>query len=212
LGSGILKNFYRLFCISILLFAAACAPKVLEPSLFREKSLEEAIAGRQSIIRADTAFSVLFEKDDSEIRGEGVLNIYGNGDLELRVYSLGFLALELVSRDGKVKSNPGLDSAKKAILTHGLRDSIFWWDIDNYTVRDEGAYYLLKNAGREITIDKELMLPVKQQIFFSDGKMITVHYGNPAAEDGLPYQSRMKIELSRYSVTLTFKNFHTTSD
>jgi hypothetical protein len=189
-----------------VLLAASCTPKLTAPPVLKEMSLEEALSERRTISRIDAAFSVLFEKADSEIRGEGILNAFGNGDLDLRVYSLGFLALELLSRNGVVKSNPGLDSAKKAILSQGLRDSLFWWDINDFTVRDEGLYYLLRNASREITVDKESMLPLKQQIFFSDGKMISVYYDNPAKEDGLIYQTKMKIELARYSVTLTIKS------
>jgi len=202
------KNFYRLFSVSILLIAAACATKTSSPPpLPEEKGLEEAIAEKQSITRIGTTFSVIFEKADSEIRGEGVLDVSENGDLDLKVYSLGFLALELVSRNGIVKSNPGLDSSKKAILTQGLRDSIFWWDTKDFTILEEGAFYLLRSAGREITVDKKSMLPVNQQIFFADGKTISVSYENPANEGNFRYQSKMRIELSRYSVTLNIRNF-----
>jgi hypothetical protein len=171
-----------------------------------EKSLVEAVAGKQTISRIGTAFSVTFEKADSEMKGEGVLDLFKNGDLDLKVYSLGFLALELVSRDGIVKSNPGLDSSKKRILSQGLRDSLFWWDIKDFTTLDEGDFYLLRSDGREITVDKKSMLPVKQQIFLPDGKMLSVYYENPANEDNFRYQSKIKIELARYSVTLNIRN------
>ena len=200
------KNFLKLFCISLLLLLASCAPRATAPPLFEEKGLAEVIAGLSGISRIDTTFSVIFEKADSEVHGDGALNISSNGDLEMKVYSLGFLALELSSRDGAVKSNPGLDSTKKTILTQGLRDSIFWWDIKDFTVREEDGFYLLRNAGREIMLEKKSGLPTKQQIYFSNGKVLTVYYDNPAREEGILYQSRIKIELLKYSVTLIVKN------
>ncbi|MDH4230832.1 MAG: hypothetical protein OEW04_02255 [Nitrospirota bacterium] len=183
----------------------------MEPLLFEERSLDEVIARGRGISQIDTTFSVVFEKADSEIRGDGVLNIINSGNLELRVYSLGFLAMELTSRNGVVKSSPRLDSAKKTILTEGLRNCLFWWDIKDFTVEDEGGYYLLKNAAREILLDKKSILPKKQLIYFSNGKVLTVHYDNPAREEGILYQSRMRIELSRYAVTLVVKKIHFTT-
>ena len=202
------KNFLKLFCISIVLFLASCAQRAVELPLLEEKPLDKVIAERDGISRIDATFSVIFEKADSETRGDGILNIFNNGDLELRVYSLGFLVMELTSHNGAVKSNPGLDSTKKAILTQGLRDSLFWWDIKDFTVQDEDGYYLLNNAGREIMIDKKSSLPKKQRIYFSNGKVLTVYYDNPAKVNGILYQSKMKIELSKYSVTLLVRNIN----
>jgi hypothetical protein len=182
----------------------------MEMPLHEERSLHEVLADRNSISRIDATMSIVFEKADSEIRGDAALDIFNNGNMELKVYSLGFLAMELTSRDGSVKSNPGLDSTKKAILTKGLRDSIFWWDIKDFSVQDENGHYLLRNTEREITIDKKSLLPQKQQIYFSNGKALTVYYDNPAIEQGIRYQSKMRIELSKYSVTMTVKNIHFT--
>ena len=202
------RNFLKLLCISIVLFLASCAPRALELPLLEEKPLDKVIAERNGISRIDATFSVIFEKADSETRGDGILNISNTGDLELRVYSLGFLAMELTSPNGAVKSNPRLDSTKKAILTQGLRDSLFWWDIKDFTVEDEDGYYLLRNAEREIMIDKKSGLPKKQRIYFSNGKVLTVYYDNPANGNGILYQSKMKIELSKYSVTLLVRNIN----
>jgi hypothetical protein len=89
-----------------------------------------------------------------------------------------------------------------------LRDSLFWWDIKDFTVEDEDDYYLLKNAGREIMIDKKNGLPKKQRIYFSNGKVLTVYYDNPSRGNCILYQSKMKIELSKYSVTLLVRNIN----
>ena len=131
------KNFLKLFCISLLLLLASCAPRATTPVLFEERGLSEVIAGLSGISQIDTAFSIIFEKADSEIRGDGDLNISSNGDSGMKIYTLGILALELSSRNGTVKSKPGLDSTKKTILSQGLRDSLFWWDIKDFTVHEE---------------------------------------------------------------------------
>ena len=70
------KSFSKLFCISLLLFLASCAPRATAPVLFEEKGLVEVIAGLSGISRIDTTFSVIFEKADTEIRGDGALNIF----------------------------------------------------------------------------------------------------------------------------------------
>ena len=200
------KNFLKLSCISIVLFLASCATRALELPLFEETPLNKVIAERRGIFRIDANFSAIFEKTDSEIRGNGTLKIFNNGDLELRVYSLGFLAIELTSRNGAAKSKPGLDSAKKAILTQGLRNSLFWWDIKDFTVEDKEDCYLLKNAEREILVDKKRGLPKKQRIYFANGKVLTVYYDNPARENNILYQSKISMELSKYSVTLLVRD------
>lgn len=180
----------------------------MAPPLSEKSSLVEVIAGRQPISRINATFSVIFEKIDSEIRGEGTLQILYNGDLDLKVYTLGFLAMELTSRNGVVKSNPRLDSAKKAVLTDGLRDCFFWWNIKDFTVQEQNGHYLLRNTEREVMIDKENILPKKQHIYYPNGKVLTIDYYNPAVGNSIPYQSKMKINLSKYSVTLMIKNIH----
>ena len=202
------KNFLKLFCVSIVLFLASCAPRAVELPLLEEKPLDKVIAERNGISRIDATFSIIFEKAGSETRGDGTLNIFSNGDMELKVYSLGFLAMELTSHNGTVKSNPRLDSTKKEMLTQGLRDCLFWWDIKDFTVKDEDGYYLLSNSGREIMVDKKSGLPKKQRIYFSNGKVLTVYYDNPARGNNILYQSKMKIELSKYSVTLLVRDIN----
>lgn len=86
------KNFLKLFCVSLLLFLASCAPRVTAPLLFEERGLAEVLAGRSGISRIDTTFSVIFEKADSEIRGDGALNIFSlyqsKMKIELSKYSV----------------------------------------------------------------------------------------------------------------------------
>ncbi len=173
---------------------------------YEGKAFRDVLSDMNGVSEIEAKFSITFEKNDTEIRGDAALNISRAGDMSLRVYSLGFLAMELTSENGAVKSNPHLDRNKAVILTQGLRDCLFWWDIKDFTIEDGGDYLLLENIERLIWIDKKTFLPKRQKIFFDDGRELTIYYDNPARENTIWYQSKMRMELSKYSVTLTVKN------
>ena len=196
-------TFLKLFFISILLWVSACAPKKVEMPAVEQQSIDIVLAERRSIERIDAAMSVIFEKADSEMQGDAVLDIARDGNLHMKVYTLGILAMDLISKNGLVKSKPKLDMRKTAILTRGIRDSLFWWDLTDFTVQEENDHLILQNATRQVVLDRSTLLPQKQRISFDDGKQLTVIYDNPAQAEGLWYQSRMRIELSRYAVILT---------
>jgi len=199
------KSFSRLFLYSVIVFAAACAPTKVEVPLLDERGLDAVLAERKSIERIDAAMSVVFEKKDSAMYGDAVLDITRSGDLHLKVYTLGILGMDLSSSKGVVKSMPRLDKAKTTILTQGLRDCLFWWDLQDYAIREEGDYLVLQNATRSVWLDRKSLLPGKQSIDFGDGKQLTVLYDSPVRQSGIWYQSKMRIELQRYAVTLTVK-------
>jgi hypothetical protein len=202
-----LKNALALFSVSFLLFFMACAPKKVEVPAFAPKSLDELLSEKNGLFEIDTSFEIVLKKSDTEISGNGILNIHEKGDLSLRVYSIGLLMMELSSKNHIIKSNPRLDKNRTAILTQGLRDCFFWWDIKDFTVSDsEAGLYLLENRNRSLWIDKKTSLPIKQNIHFDDGKELTIFYDNPAEENSIRYQSRMRIELSKNTVILTIKN------
>lgn len=200
-----MTNFLRLFFVSIIIVASACVPKKVEMPAVEQRAIDVVLAERRSIERIDAAMSVVFEKTDSEMHGDAVLDITKDGDLHMKVYTLGILAMDLTSKNGLVKSTPKLDKNKTAILTKGLRDCLFWWDLTDFTIREENDHLILQNATRQVVLDGRTMLPQKQRIFFDDGKQLTISYDNPAQAKGVWYQSKMRIELSRYAVTLTVR-------
>jgi hypothetical protein len=203
------RHAVKLFLISIVLFLTACAAGRIEKKempFYEGKAFSEVLSERNGIHDIETKFAVLFEKKDSEIRGDAALDISRTGDISLRVYSLGFLAMELTSKDGVVKSTPSLDKGKKVILTRGLRDCLFWWDIRDTSLIEENGYYVLESPDREIWIDKKTFLPARQNIYFEDGKVLNVYYDNPTKEDDIWYQSKIRIEFLQYSVTFTIKH------
>jgi len=200
------KTVWKLFSLSTILFLFSCAAPLVEIPIYEGIDVENALYSKNSISAIETTFSVIFEKDDTEIRGDGVLNISRNGDLNLRVYSLGFLVLDLTSENGIIKSIPKLDRNKSTILTYGLRDCLFWWDIRDFEIDEKDGMYLLKNPSRKIWIDRKTILPIKQKISLEDGRDLNVSYEGFDKVGDIWYPLRIKIELSGYFVTLKFKD------
>jgi hypothetical protein len=183
----------------------SCAPKRVEIPTYEGIDVKEVLFTKNTISTIDATFSIVFEKDDSEMRGEGVLNISRNGDLNLRVYSFGFLALEVTSENGVIKSNPRIDRSKTKILTQGLRDCLFWWDIQDYEVEERDSMYLLKNFSREVWFDKKTILPIKQRVAIESGRELHISYEDMKKMGDVWYPSAITIELSQYSVELKIK-------
>ncbi len=199
----------NLFLISIVLLSTSCAARKIEkielPS-YEGRAIREVLSERNRIRDIETKFAVLFEKKDSEIRGDAALDISQTGDMSLRVYSLGFLAMELTARDGVIKSSPSLDKGKKIILTRGLRDCLFWWDVKDFSLIEKNGYYVLEGPDRDLWVDKKTFLPARQNIYFEDGKVLNVYYDGPTKENDIWYQSKIRIEFLQYSVTFTVRH------
>jgi len=167
--------------------------------------VREVLAAQNSVSSIETIFSVVFEKEDSEMRGEGMLNILKSGDLKMRVYSFGFLAFEMSSENGIVRSNPLIDRSKGVMLTEGLRDCLFWWDMKDFEIRQKEDVYILKNLSRSITLDRKTMFPLQQTVSLHDGRELIIHYAGHEKVGGRWYPSKIRIELSRYAVTMKIK-------
>jgi hypothetical protein len=200
-----LKTVSKLFLLNTILFLFSCAvPRVEMPS-YEGVDVRDVLDSRKSISEIEADFSVIFEKEDTEIKGDGVLNISRNGNLGLRIYSFGFLALEITSENGVIKSAPKIDRTKGTILTYGLRDCLFWWDIKDFEIDDKEENYLLKNLTRKIWIDRKTMLPIKQIVSLEDDRELRFYYENPENAGDIWYPSKVRIEFSKYSVTLKIK-------
>ena len=201
-----MKTLSRLFSLSIVvIFLFSCAKARVEIPVYEGIDVRDVLSSKSNISAIDATFSITFIRDDTEMKGEGVLNVYRNGDLNLRVYSFGFLALEVISENGIIKSKPRLDSTKSKILTQGLRDCLFWWDIKDFELGEEDNSYLLKNLTREIWLDRKTILPIKQTVSFEDGRELNISYEDVEKMRDVWYPSTIKIDLSKYSVTLKIK-------
>lgn len=199
-----MKNVLRLFFVNIVVFFFSCAAPEVKPPVYEGIDVGEALHWKEGISAIEAEFSIIFKKGDSKAKGYGVLNISKNGDLTLRVYSLGFLAFELISENGVIRSNPKLDRTKRKILTYGLRDCLFWWDIEGYEIDEEERAYLLQSFIRKLWVDKKTLLPIQQSVLLEDDRELRFYYENPEKMDDVWYPSKVRIELSRYSMTLEF--------
>lgn len=200
-----MKTVSKLFFLSILLIIFACAPRRVEIPSYEGVDVIEVLAAKKPVSDIEAVFSITFETEDTWVKGDGKANISRNGDLDLRVYSFGFLAFELVARDGIIKSNPHVDKNKAAVLSYGLRDCLFWWDVDGYTLEEEDNAFLFSHAVRKIWIDKKTMLPLKQTISLSDDRELVITYENPEKINETWYPSKIRIQLARYGVVLVIK-------
>ena len=201
-----LKIVWKLFLVSILIVLFACAPKRVELPSYEGVDLKDVLASKKKVSAIETKFSLVYERDDTEMKGDGALNILRTGDMNMRLYSFGFLAFELSSQNGTIKSKPVIDRTKEMILTDGLRDCLFWWDITDFETREKEGNFILKNSTRQVWIDRKTMLPVRQIISLDDGRELNIFYENPEKSGDTWYQSKIRIELSRYAVTLNIKD------
>jgi outer membrane lipoprotein-sorting protein len=201
-----LKIVSKLFFVSIIIFLSSCTVKHAEMPAFEGTDVREALSSRNNISSIETTFSITFEKEDTEIRGNGILNLAKNGDLIMRVYSFGFLAFEMTSENGIIKSAPAIDKNKGIILTYGLRDCLFWWDLKDFEINEKEDHFVLKNHEREVWLDKKTAFPKKQIIFLGDGRELNIYYEDPEQAGEFWYPAKIRIELSRYAVTLKVKD------
>ncbi len=199
-----MKTLWKPLSLSIILFLFSCTVKRIEMPAYEGVDVREIIAGRSSIKSVEATFSIEFEKDDSTMTGDAVIELTDEV-LSLRVYSLGFLAAEVTAENGVIKSNPRLDTNKSAILVDGLTNSFLWWTIKNYEIEEKNGMYQLRNSSRKLLIDKKTMLPRQQTIELDNGRELNVFYEEPANSGEFWYPSKMRIELSRYAVTLKIK-------
>ena len=201
-----LKTVLRLFLLSTILFLFSCAAPRIEMPVYEGIDIADVLHLKDGISDIEATFTIIFEREDTEIRGDGALNISRNGDLSLRVYSFGFLALELTSENGIIKSVPRIDRTKATILTYGLRDCLFWWDIKDFEVAEKEGIYLLKNLSRTLWIDRKTMFPIRQTVSIEDGREFIFYYESPEKAGDIWYPSKIRIEFSKYSVTLKIKD------
>lgn len=197
-----MKNVLKLFLFSIFLLAS-CAPVKLEIPSYQGRSFREVLSAMEKVSMVKTRFSIVFRRDGRERKGDAALDLSQNGDMSLRVYSLGFLAMELSSRNGSVESSPQIDPARYFILTRGLKDCFFWWDMRNRALTETDGHYVLAGARRTVWVDRKTYLPVAQKILFDNGKELDIRYDRPAREGDNWFQTRINIEYDGYSAMLS---------
>jgi len=200
-----IHRFTLLFFCSIALLLSSCTTKRVELPDYTGTDVKTVIAARSAIKGINSTFHIEFVKNDNTMTGDAALTLTEK-NLDLRIYSMGFLMAEIKETNGIIKSNPPADKNKSIILVEGLRNSILWWLINDYKIEEQGGNYHLRNSNRKIVIDKKTMLPLLQTIELENNRELKISYAEPANSDGFWYPSQMKIELSKYVVKLKIRN------
>lgn len=206
------QNFSKLLWISLtvlLCLDLSCVQKRVALPQFRGGDIREALAEKRRVTEMEATFALSFGRSAADagvdMRTDGALTIAGTGDLDLRLYTFGFLAMELTSQDGEVRSSPKLEANKRLLLTEGLRDCIFWWNLGDFSVEEEAGWYLLRSDSRRVWVDKKSFLPLRQVVTLADGKELSIFYEEPVQEKDRWYQSRVRIEFLDYAASLSVK-------
>ena len=220
--AGTTLLFWLLTSVSCLLLLISCAaPKLAEKPSHRGTSLNDALSQYRKISSISTVVGLDYEKNDVIMSGDASLSVSPD-KLSLRIYYLGFLQGEVYEENGKIKSKPKLDKNKSLILVEGLKSSLFWWNITDYTVTETADAYELRNGYRRVVVNKESLLPVEQTLELENGDTIAISYDTPSriiSEDGKEtpdnsplswYQSRVKIQLKNYIVRINVKSYSLT--
>ena len=195
-----------LFCILCILFFLflSCSTKRVEIPTYEGIDPREELAKRDNIKSIRSTFSIEFERDGGVIKGDAVLQLTPEA-LTLRIYSLGFPVVEVISNETITKSDPPMDRNRIEMLVDGIRNSFFWWSIKDYAIEESEKTYRLSNSWRRLFLDKRTLLPDKQIIELEDGKELNILYEEPDQIGGVWFPSKMRIGLSRYSVSLRIK-------
>jgi hypothetical protein len=220
--AGTTLLFWLLTSVSCLLLLISCAaPKLAEKPSHRGTSLNDALSQYRKISSISTVVGLDYEKNDVIMSGDASLSVSPD-KLSLRIYYLGFLQGEVYEENGKIKSKPKLDKNKSLILVEGLKSSLFWWNITDYTVTETADAYELRNGYRRVVVNKESLLPVEQTLELENGDTIAISYDTPSriiSEDGKEtpdnsplswYQSRVRIQLKNYIVRINVKSYSLT--
>jgi hypothetical protein len=200
------------------LFMASCAVKRVDVPRHEGVTLEQALADLRSIKSIEAVLAVEYRKEDSVMTGDAFLSLSDKA-MTLRLYYLGFLAGEITEEEGAIRSTPKIDRKKSTLLVDGLRSGIFWWNVKDYTVEEDGEFYTLRNTSTRVSISKDTLLPVEQVIELNNGDSLRISYNEPARIDvgeGEPadlspilqwYPSRLNIELRNHAVRIKVKSY-----
>jgi hypothetical protein len=193
----------KIYLITLFL-CAACAQKGVVIPVREGIDLRDELTRMGSLTSLDASFTIEFVRGESTMKGDAVLRLTPE-DLDLRVYSLGFLVSEVTSHDGLTKSTPPMERTGLLLLIDGIRNSFFWWSIEGYEIDEDDAAFLVTNSWRRIVFNKRTLLPVRQMINLDEGKELQIFYEDPRPLDGVWFPSKMRIELSSYMVTLAIR-------
>lgn len=208
------KGVFLLILLISLIFIPSCSYRYAQvPNLSDEISLDDMLKRLNSINDIEAVLSVEYESSDNSMSGDALLKM-SKDSLNLRIYYLGFLVGEVSEKEGIIMSNPKLSRNKSAILIDGLRNSLFWWYIEEYTRLDGEDLYILENSFKRVFIDKKTFLPIRQTVELRDGERLEILYEIPKRVEEsekdtffeLWYNSKITFKLKNHIATIKIKN------
>jgi uncharacterized protein Veg len=162
----------------------------------------------------EAVLTVEYESEDNSMSGDASLRL-SKEDLHLRIYYLGFLVGEISEKDGTIISKPRLNKNKSTILVDGIRNSLFWWNMDDFALQERNDSYILENSIRKVFVDKKTFLPIKQIVELDDGQKLEITYDipkkidettNPLLQD-LWYNSTIIFKLKNHTANIKIKSY-----
>ncbi len=211
------KIFFISISILLLLAAASCAPKHVKMPSFPDADINKHLAELANVSALDAVLSLEYEKGNTLMNGDASLTISEN-HIDLKVYYLGFLAGYIKENKGVITASQKMDKNKSFLLVEGLKNSLLWWQIKDYSIEHNSDFYKLENYNRKIFLDRKTLLPSQQIIELYNGDELRISYDTPArVEEGKEtsgfshlaswYQSDMRITLNNHLLKIKIKSY-----
>jgi len=207
----VLKKLLKYFSFSILFIFIACAPKpkLLPPPLYKDTalSLEEIILKAGSSLDSLKAISnITVEKNDKHFSTFNASSLIKKPDwVHMRVYQLGLLVRDFVIRDNILYVLSGKKDLNLKTLGREMHNAIFWWeDLQESILTVRSDKYVISSLLKEIYLDRDTLLPLKQ-IISSEQGLIIMTYEEPKETDGYWYNSIIEIYLNEFKFSVKLK-------
>ena len=206
------KMLFKLFFISFLLVVTACAPKplVAPPSVYEGTALSldeilEKAGGGIEVFKAITEIEIRKNNKHYDSISASVL-VKMPDWVHIRMYKFGMLVKDFVVMGDRLYVLSGKGGPNLKEFGKEFHNAIFWWDdIQEGVLYSNGPEYIIKARNKEVHIDKETLLPLKQKIVAFD-RNIEITYEEPKEEkDGYWHPSVININAGDFSFTVKLK-------
>jgi hypothetical protein len=205
-----LKKLWIYFFISLLFIAAACAPRVvISPPRVEEEELTlteimERVSSDIEVVKAIAYIKI--EKDSAPYSSVNASMLAKRpGWVHMRMYQLGMLVKDFIIKNGSIHVISGKNDKNLKKLGEELYGAVLWWDvIDGGVLSISPEVYIIKSASRDIYLDRQTLLPLRQEIKDRD-RVLTITYSRPSDFEGLWHPSLMEMNAGNFKFTVTLK-------
>ncbi len=203
---NIFFNLFTILCTALLIYGCAKRPPGVElPQPGRPAiTFEEYLSELNSIKSIKFIFSIKLipaTNNSEELNGNASFAMDGE-DLQLRVYSMGFLVSEVRITDGEVITEGKKLRHEKAIpLMEALRSCLVWWKLEERETEEDDEFIIIRNSWRKVYINRDF-IPLKQEISLPEAQQVLITYEKPLfypsealSTHGLWFPSMIEIRL-----------------